>query len=93
MKIKWTRSKVYGFMRYTSPLGRAVIHETHVRENVGAGWGRPRHVATRKKWRVWVDGHFLRIKVPSHTALGDIMIDTFDTLKQAKAAAEAALSS
>jgi hypothetical protein len=84
---------MYGFTRYTCPLGRAVIYETHISENVGAGWGRPRHVATRRRWRVSVDGQFLKIKVPSRTALGDIEIDTFTTLKQAKAAAEAALSS
>lgn len=88
----WTRSKVYGYTRYTSGDGRAVIMETRISENVGAGWGRPRHVAARRVWRVQVDERFLTFKVPSNTALGDINVDTFRTLKQAKAAAEAALS-
>ena len=84
MNVRWTKSKVFGFTRYTDPSGRVVLMETFVREAVGAGFGHARHVRTRRVWRVYVDGEHVVFEVPGYETPLPLMIDAFDTLRDAK---------
>lgn len=74
--MKWICTEEFGYKRYRSECGRAVVSEGTIRERRKAGWGHRAGTSTRRIWRAMVDGRQLNDQKP------------YDLLRDAQAACE-----
>ena len=74
--MNWTCKEEFGYKRYTSACGQAVVSEGTLKVPRKAGWGHRSGVTTKRIWRAMVNGQQLNGQKP------------YDLLRGAKAACE-----